>query len=92
MVSICKCCRSFKQSYRSKCKRCDRKRRQRGQGFKSLFKKVKGAAKEAAQSDIGKLAISKGLEHLPRLYTLRVLQKSKTKRSNRCLIPAQITV
>ena len=65
MVSICKYCRFSKRSYRSKCKRCGRKRRQRGQGFKSLFKKVKGAAKKV---DIGKLAISKGLEHLPRLY------------------------
>ena len=68
MVSICKYCRCFKRSYRSNCKRCGRKRRQRGQGFKSLFKKVKGTAKKAARSDIGKLAISKGLKHLPRLY------------------------
>ena len=64
MVSICKYCRAFKRSYRSKCKRCGRKRRQWGRGFKSLFKKVKGAAKKAARSDIDKLAISKGLEHL----------------------------
>ena len=28
---------------------------------------MKGAAKKAIQSDIGKLAISKGLEHLPGL-------------------------
>ena len=65
MVSICKYCRCFKRSYRSNCKRCGRKRHQRGQGFKSLFKKVKGTAKKAARSDIGKLA--KGLKHLPRL-------------------------
>ena len=61
MVSIYKNCRSFKRSYRSKCKRCGRKKSQRGRGFKSLFKKVKDAAKIAARSDIGKLNISKGL-------------------------------
>ena len=65
MVSICKYCHCFKRSYRSKYKRCGKKRRQRGRGFKSLFKKVKDTAKKAARSDIAKLA--KGLEHLPRL-------------------------
>ena len=69
MVSIYKYCRAFIWSYRSKCKRFGRKRHQCGRGFKSLFKKVKGAAKKAAQSDIGKLAISNRLDHLPRLYT-----------------------
>ena len=46
----------------------EKKRRQRGRGFKSLFKKVKGAAKKAARSEIGKLSKSKGLERLPKLY------------------------
>ena len=36
--------------------------------FKSLFQKVKCATTKAPGSDIGKLAISKGLEHLPKLY------------------------
>ena len=48
--------------------RCGRKRGQGGPSFKNIFKKVKAATEKAARSDIGKLAISKGLEHLPRLY------------------------
>ena len=48
--------------------RCGRKRGQGGRSFKDIFKKVKAATEKAARSDIGNLAKSKGLEHLPRLY------------------------
>ena len=69
MVSIYKYCCAFKRSYRSKCKRFGKKRHEYGPGFKSLFKNVQDAAKKAAQSDNGKLAISNRLEHLPKVYT-----------------------
>ena len=60
-------------------KRCWRKRRQRRRGFKSLFKKVKGADKKAARSDIGKLVLWKGLEHLPRLAKGVSIIKNKSQ-------------
>lgn len=68
MVSICRKCKEFKKSYRSTCKCCSKSRRLQGRGFKSIFQKVKCTAKKALQSDVAKLAISKGLGYLPRLY------------------------
>ena len=76
MVSICKNCGAFKRTYKSRCRRCGRKkRRQRGRGFKSMFRKVKGTAKKTIKSDITLL----GLEHLTELYA-KVVSKIKNKK------------
>ena len=61
----------FKKSRKSACKKCRRNRKgQRGQGFGKMFKKAKSFVKKAINSDLGKLAISQGLAHVPKLYDI----------------------
>ena len=44
-----------------------------------MFRKVKGAAEKAIKSDTAKLAISKGLELVPELYTKGCFENQKQK-------------
>ena len=44
-----------------------------------MFRKVKGAAEKAMKSDTAKLAISKGLELVPELYTKGYFENQKQK-------------
>ena len=93
MVSRCNVCMSFKRSGKSRCKKCSRRRRQRGRGINSFFKKAKRLIKKMANSDIGKLAISQGLAYAPKLLDLgaskiknkkvrQLLQSEMTKRND----------
>lgn len=62
MMYICSLCKDFKKSSRSK----------HGQGgcrFVSFFKNARRLAKEAVNSDLGKMLISKGVEYLPSFYS-----------------------
>ena len=60
----------FKKSYKSYCKKCARRRGQRGRGIGRLFKKAKKLAKKAVKSDISKMTISQGLAYAPKLYDM----------------------
>ena len=85
-VTICKQCRSFKRSYRKKCKRCGKKKTSTRARFQKFIKKKKlfdlTVVNSLYQKD----------QNISLDCTLRVLQKPKTKRSNHCLIPVQLTV
>ena len=70
----------FKKSYKSYCKKCARRRGQRGCGIGSLFKKAKKLAKKVVKSDIAKMAISQGLGYTPKLYDIGT-SRIKKKRS-----------
>ena len=70
MAVRCSKCTGFKKYYKSYCKKCARRRGQRGRFIGSLFKKAKKLAKKAVKSDIAKMAISQGLAYAPKLYDL----------------------
>ena len=70
MVVRCSRCMGFKRSTKSTCKKCMRRRGQRGGGFGKFFKKAKGLVKKAVKSDLGKLAISQGLTYAPKLLDI----------------------
>ena len=81
----------FKKSRKSKCKKCGRRRGQRGRAIGSFFKKAKLLTKKAPNSNIGKFAISQGLAYAPKLLDLgaskiknkkvrKLLQSEMTKR------------
>ena len=79
-------CMVFKKSHKSTCKKCRNSRRgQRGRGLEKIFKKAKRFVKKAINSDLGKLAVSQGLAHAPKLYdmgTSRIKNKKIEKYSN----------
>ena len=60
----------FKKSYKSFCKKCVRRRGQRGRGIGNLFKKAKKLAKKVVKPDIPKMAISQELAYTPKLYNM----------------------
>ena len=66
MVVRCSRCMGFKRSTKSTCKKCMRRRQQRGRRFGKFFMKVKGLVKKAVKSDLGKLAIGQGLTYAPK--------------------------
>ena len=70
MVVRCSRCMGFKRSTKSTCKKCMRKRQQRGRGFGKFFKKAQGPLKKSVKSDLGKLAINQGLTYAPKLLDM----------------------
>ena len=61
----------FKKSYKSACKKCRKSRKgKRGRGLGKMLKKAVRFVKKAINSDLGKLAISQGLAHVPELYDI----------------------
>ena len=64
-------------------KKCRKSTRgQRGQGLGKMCKRVKRFVKKAMNSDLGKLAISQGLAHAPKLYDIGTskIKNKKTKK------------
>ena len=73
----------FKKSHKSGCKKCRKSRKgQRGRGLGKMFKKAKSFVKKATNSDLGKLAISQGLAHVPKLYDIGT-SKIKNKKNQK---------
>ena len=61
----------FKKLHKSARKKCRNSRRgQRGRGLGKIFKKAKRFVKKAINSNLGKLAISQGFAHAPKLYDM----------------------
>ena len=79
MVLRCSRCMDFKRSTKSTCKKCMRRRPQRGRGFGKFFKKAKGLVKNAVKSDLGKLAISQGLTYASKLLDTRASKINNEK-------------
>ena len=75
----------FKRSTKTTCKKCMRRRQQRGRGFGKFFKKAKGLVKKAVKSDLEKLAINQKLTYTPKLLDMGASKiKSKKVKLKRC--------
>ena len=75
MVVRCSRCMGFKRSTKGACKKCTRRRGQRGRRFGKFFKKTKGLVKKAVKSNLGKLAISQGLTYGPKYLAFKIKNK-----------------
>ena len=89
MVVRCRRCMGFKRSTKSTCKKCMRRRGQRGCGFGKFFKKAKGLVKKAEKSDLEKLAISQWLAYAPKLLDMGA-SKIKNKKV-KALLKSEMT-
>ena len=84
MVTRCNVCMCFKRSRKSRCKKCSRRRGQRGRGIGSFFSKSKTVNEESGKLGIGKFAISQGLAYAPKLLDLSA-SKIKNKKVQQLL-------
>ena len=84
MVVRCSRCMGFKRSTKNTCKKCMRRRGQRGRGFGKFLKKAKDLVKKAVKFDLGKFAISQRLAYAPKLLDMGA-SKIKNKKVKKLL-------